>query len=65
MDRPCSCPQIAGTIKPEELAPWTGLPLKMPVLTAGLNGLDTAYYVDKGSETGSEPDIEPLREDVA
>ena len=64
MDRPCSCPQIAGTIKPEEHAPWTGLPLKMPVLTAGHMALD-ANYVDKEVETGSEPDIEPLREDVA
>jgi hypothetical protein len=26
MDRPCSCPQIAGAIKPEEHAPWTAKP---------------------------------------
>jgi hypothetical protein len=26
MDRPCSCPQIAGATKPEEHAPWTAKP---------------------------------------
>jgi hypothetical protein len=30
MDRPCSCPQIAGANKHEEHAPWTAKPLTAP-----------------------------------